>query len=397
MSGVVAKQVVLPIGLLAAAGFLSSAGARVIDPLLSAVASDFHVSIAEVSIVIAAFTLPYGMNQILLGPIGDRFGKLRVMLGALLGYSLATLGCALSPTLASLTFCRVLAGASSAGLIPVCLAYIGDSVPYEDRQATLGRFLTGVTVALMVAGPIGGAFGEYVSWRGVFMLLSAAALCTCIVLAIRLRALPDRRHDGATFHINNYVMLLGHSEARALLLLTIVEGALFAGSFPFLAPYLHAQFGLTYEAIGLVLATFGLGAFVYTRWAKQLVKGLGESGMVLAGGGLIAIAVAVGMASPYWEVFIPVELALGAGYLLLHGVLQARATELLPDARATSVASFVFMLFLGQAVGALAIGYAIGRFGYHAAFSMDAIGIALLTLWLSALMRRPPVRVSLAR
>ena len=75
----------------------------------------------------------------------------------------------------------------------------------------------------------------------------------------------------------------------------------------------------------------------------------------------------------------------------------ARATELLPDARATAVASFAFMLFLGQAVGALAIGYAIARFGYVAAFWLDAVAIGLLTLWLTALMRKPPAQVALAR
>ena len=79
---------------------------------------------------------------------------------------------------------------------------------------------------------------------------------------------------------------------------------------------------------------------------------------------------------------------------MLHGVLQARATELLPEARATAVASFVFMLFLGQAVGALAIGYAIARLGYVGAFRLDAAGIAVLTVALTALMRRPPARIA---
>ena len=88
---------ILPLGLLAAAGFLSSAGARVVDPLLHAIATDFSVTVPQVSVVIAAFTLPYGLNQLVLGPVGDRFGKLRVMLGALLGYALFT-GCARSRT-----------------------------------------------------------------------------------------------------------------------------------------------------------------------------------------------------------------------------------------------------------------------------------------------------------
>ena len=394
MHGVAPRGTALPIGLLAAAGFLSSAGARVIDPLLSAVASGFHVSVAEVSVVIAAFTLPYGLNQLLLGPVGDRYGKLRVMVAALAGYAIATLGCALSPTLSSLVLWRVAAGASSAGLIPVCLAYIGDSVPYADRQVTLSRFLTGVTVALMVAGPIGGAFGEFVSWRGVFALLSAAALGTCLFLAFRLRRLPDRRHDGAAFHLRHYAALLAHPAARLLLLATLVEGALLAGSFPFLAPYLHVRFGLTYEAVGLILAAFGLGAFAYTRWVKQLVSRLSESLMVLLGGALIAIAIAAGMASTDWPIFVLVQLALGGGYLMLHGVLQARATELMPEARSTAVAGFVFMLFLGQAVGALAMGFLIGRYGYNSAFWIDAAAVGALTFWLTWLMRRPPVQVA---
>ena len=61
----------LPILLLAAAGFLSSAGARVIDPLLSVIALDFGTTVPAVSIVVAAYTLPYGLCQVLLGPAGS--------------------------------------------------------------------------------------------------------------------------------------------------------------------------------------------------------------------------------------------------------------------------------------------------------------------------------------
>src|SRR5262245_15016685 len=85
----------LPILLLAAAGFLSSAGARVIDPLLSVIAADFGTTVPAVSIVVAAFTLPYGLCQVLIGPAGDRLGKLRVVFWALLAFAAATGACAL--------------------------------------------------------------------------------------------------------------------------------------------------------------------------------------------------------------------------------------------------------------------------------------------------------------
>ena len=182
----------LPLGLLASAGFLSSAGARVIDSLLDAIARDFSVGIPAVAIVLAAFTIPYGALQLVVGPLGDRIGKLRVLVFALLGYALATVGCALAANLPELILLRACAGACSAGLIPVCLAYIADGTRYEERQIKLSRFLTGVVLAQMLAGPVGGAFGQFVTWRGVFLLLSAAALALAALIGLRLKDLSQR-------------------------------------------------------------------------------------------------------------------------------------------------------------------------------------------------------------
>ncbi len=397
MQRVIAERETLPMGLLAAAGFLSSAGARIIDPLLAVIAHDFRVSIPELSVLVAAFTLPYGVNQIVLGPLGDRFGKLRVMLGALAGYALATLGCALAGNLTTLTVMRAVAGASSAGLIPVSLAYIGDSVPYGERQATLGRFLTGVVLAQAIAGPVGGAFGQYLGWRGVFLLLSGSAIVVAVTLAVRMPGLPDRRRPDAGFEFRRYAPLVTHPRLQLLLLLTLIEGALMAGSFPFLAPYLHDAYGLTYGAVGLILACFGLGALGYTRAAKRWVAALGEIGLLLLGGSAMAGGLALGMLVQRWAVFVLVEAMLGFGYFTLHSVLQARSTEMLPETRASSVAAFVFMLFLGQALGALLMGVSIGRLGYVGAFWVQAGGIVLLTLWLTWLLRHPTGGESRAR
>lgn len=384
-SAVSAGQV--PIRLLAAAGFLSSSGARIIDPLLAPIALDFRSSIPEVSILIAAFVLPYGLNQIILGPIGDRYGKLRVLLGALTGYVVFTGACATATTLPLLTVFRACAGASSAGLIPICLAYIGDAVPYELRQVTLSRFLTGVVVAQVLAGPLGGVFGDYLGWRGVFIVLAGCGFVVAASLALRIGSLPDRRGPGA-FQRSSYVFLARSSLARQLLLATVVEGALLPGSFPFLAPFLSESFNLSFSAVGLILACFGLGAFGYTRWAKSFLDRFGEHGQVWLGGSLIVVSLLVGMLAESWVFFVAVEALLGLGYFTLHTVVQARATELLPDARSTAVSTFVFLLFLGQAIGALALGGAIAAWGYRAAFIGDAVGTALLTLWLGQYIRR---------
>lgn len=387
----VAARMSLPIGLLAAVGFLSSAGARVIDPLLPVIANDFSASIPQVSILVAAFTLPYGLMQLVLGPLGDRFGKLRVMLGALTGYALAMAACSLAGSLEALTLLRITAGGASAGLIPVCMAYIGDAVPYELRQVTLSRFLTGVVTALVLAGPVGGMFGEYIGWRGVFLLLAGIAVLVATSLALRIGGMPDRR-GGNTFKASTYVLLLRQSGAPTLLAATLLNGAVLTGSFPFLAPYMYDRFGLSYAAVGLILACFGLGAYGYTRSASRLVPALGESWLVRGGGLLMAAAMVAAVLAPWWWSFIPIEAALGLGYMMLHGSMQARATELLPDKRATAVSFFVFLLFMGQSLGAVVTGHLIGVLGFHRAFLIQGAGILLLGLWVGGMLarHRPP-------
>jgi predicted MFS family arabinose efflux permease len=341
-----------------------------------------------VSVVVAAFTLPYGLCQILLGPLGDRVGKFRVILGALLAYALATGACAAATSLSTLTLLRIAAGAGSAALIPVSFAIIGDEVPYADRQITLSRFLTGSVLAQVLAGPIGGVFGEYLGWRGVFLLLGAGALVVALALARRIRRLPDRRRGRGGLSLGNYLVLARPGFPRRLLLVAMLDGLLLMGCFPFLAPYMHERFGLSYAAVGLVLSCFGLGALAYTRLARRLVPLLGEPNMVVAGAALMAASVLLVIATPTWPALIPAQLGMGMGFFLFHGVLQARATEMLPQARATGVSAFAFMLFLGNSAGALAIGALIARLGYGGAFVADAAAIIALGATARVMLRR---------
>jgi predicted MFS family arabinose efflux permease len=65
-------------------------------------------------------------------------------------------------------------------------------------------------------------------------------------------------------------------------------------------------------------------------------------------------------------------------------VLQARATEALPEARGTAVAGFAMSLFLGQALGAVIFGTIIGSFGFAPGFLLAASGILVLAYAINA-------------
>ncbi|MES1265907.1 MAG: MFS transporter, partial [Variovorax sp.] len=139
-----ATRAVRPGGLVALASvhFCSSAMMRVCDPMLPALAQAFGVGTGRAALTISAYAIAYGLMQLLFGPLGDRYGKRRIIGFAALGCVVGN-GVALAAvSLEMLVVARVLAGASAAGIIALVLAWVGDTVPYQDRQAVLARFLT---------------------------------------------------------------------------------------------------------------------------------------------------------------------------------------------------------------------------------------------------------------
>lgn len=67
------------LGVLGAAAFIVTANARAIDPLLPTIAAEFAVSVGRAALIVTSYAVPYGLCQLLYGPLGDRVGKPRVM------------------------------------------------------------------------------------------------------------------------------------------------------------------------------------------------------------------------------------------------------------------------------------------------------------------------------
>jgi MFS family permease len=161
------------IAVLALASFASAANLRVCDPLLPQMAGELGVSIGTAATVVMAFALAYGVFQIVVGPLGDARGKLKLVVLGSLWAGVATVCSAAMPSLGPLVLVRFLGGAGAAAVIPVAIAWIGDVVPYERRQATIARFLSGQILGSIFGQTAGGVFGEFLSWRWVFLLLAA--------------------------------------------------------------------------------------------------------------------------------------------------------------------------------------------------------------------------------
>ena len=383
---------VIPITLIATAGFASGAGMRILDPLLPLIGQDFGVPTSSVAILIAAFMITYAGGQIGTGPAGDRFGKLRVSAIALVLFGLFTIAAEFAGSLTQLALLRAAGGLVSGAVIPLLMAHIGDSVPYSERQAVLGQFLIGNVLAQMLTGPISGIIGENFGWRASFIIFGCFTTAIGLLLVARLgpdmwRAAPQGSRGGG-FHL--YARMLRQPAVRLLMVAAFLDGALlFGGAFPYVASYLIEDFSMSPGRAGLVVASFALGALLYTRVARKLVRCMGEAGLLLWGGAGLSLALFMVALAPSWHWVAASQIASGFLFYSFHGVLQARATEALPEARATAVSAFAMSLFIGQTTGALVFAAIMAAAGYPAAFALAGLGMLGTALWCRARMSIP--------
>jgi len=95
---------------------------------------------------------------------------------------------ALAGSLFVLSSLRFVAGAATAAVIPLSLAYIGDITAYEHRQAVLARYMTGTILGLLFGQVAGGIIMELAGWRAVFLVLGGAYALITALLVIELRS-----------------------------------------------------------------------------------------------------------------------------------------------------------------------------------------------------------------
>jgi MFS transporter, YNFM family, putative membrane transport protein len=97
------------------------------------------------------------------------------------------------PSLAPLVLVRFLAGAGAAAVIPLAIAWIGDVVAYERRQALLARYISGQILGIVFGQAAGGFFGELIGWRATLLMLGVLHIGAGLLLLKKLAAAQHRR------------------------------------------------------------------------------------------------------------------------------------------------------------------------------------------------------------
>ncbi|OZI77490.1 MFS transporter [Bordetella genomosp. 12] len=383
------------IALLALAAFVSASAFRICDPMLPQLAQEFSTTTGQAGHAVTAFAVAYGLLQMFFGPVGDRYGKYRVVCLATFACAIGSAGAAMADSLDMLVVCRMLSGAAGAGIVPLSMAWIGDNVPYERRQATLARFLTGTILGMAAGSLAGGLFADTIGWRRAFLVLVLGYIVVGLLLLAELRrqktlGLFVQRGKAGQGFLAQARRVWSVRWARVVLVTVFFEGMLVFGTLAFAPAYLHDRFDVSLTMAGALVALYAVGGLIYTVVAGAVLRRLGERGLALAGGLVLSLAFLIYLLGPAWGWAILASALAGFGYYLLHATLQTNATQMVPDVRGTAVAWFASCLFMGQAAGVALAGALVDAVGAQALFGLAAMGLPLLGLFFAQALRRRP-------
>jgi YNFM family putative membrane transporter len=386
---------------LSCGAFASQASVRLCDPMLPQLSAELGESLAEVAQTITAFSIAYGIFQLIHGPMGDRFGKLRWVRYACVAAALTSVACMFAGSLMQLITLRFFTGAACAALIPLSLAWIGDSVPYQARQAVLAKFMTGSTIGVVFGQVAGGVLADTIGWRLSF------GFPALVLVAVAAVLFSDARRAKQIAKINGTVVSEGSDGpvpspsaiarqfggviampwARVLLTVVFLEGMLVYGAFAYVPSWLHLRYELPLWQCGMAAAGFGLGGMTYALSSSHLIRLLGEQRLLIGGAGLFAAGMLL-VGGEWWPMQTFFCALSGMGFFMLHNTLQVHATQMAPTARGTGIAAFAVGLFSGQSTGVALGSVLVGVIGFESVLIGSSALLVLLAVVMATLLTR---------
>ena len=358
---------------------------RICDPMLPELSRLFNAPISEASRVVSFFAITYGLMQLFYGPVGDRFGKFRVVMLATMGCSAGSLLSAFSADLPFLVAARVGTALAAAAIIPLSLAWVGDVVHYEHRQETLARVGLGTMLGITAGQLLGGLLTDTLGWRWAFGLMAVAFATVSFLLGQQLKHMDDTAHPAhaPTSFLKQLQQVAHNPWARTFLCITLIEGATVFGVLAVTAAHLHHVHHISLTLAGGTTALFGLGGMAYMGTAKITIRRFGEVGLARYGGISFGAAFLVIAFAPWWQMALPACFVAGFAFAMFHNTMQAKATQLVPTARGTGVTLFAGFLFLGQSLGVLVLAELLNHFNSPLILGADAAVVSVMGIFLS--------------
>jgi len=143
----------------------------IVNVAVNSIGASFGGKVAALQWVVTAYTIAFAAFILSAGALGDRIGSKRVFMAGFAIFTLASLGCALAPTLPMLIGARTLQGLGAAVLVPNSLALLNHAYADDEaRSRAVGTWAAGASIALTTGPLVGGGLIEAFGWRSIFLV-----------------------------------------------------------------------------------------------------------------------------------------------------------------------------------------------------------------------------------
>jgi DHA1 family bicyclomycin/chloramphenicol resistance-like MFS transporter len=267
-----------PVLLIITLGILTAVGPFSIDmylPGLPAIGEEFAADAGAVGLTLSLFFIGLAVGQAFYGPLSDRFGRKRPLVIGCIVYTLASVACALTPSLGGLIAMRLLQALGGCAGMVIARSAVRDSFEQREAAGVFSWLMLVTGVAPITAPIIGGWIISSFGWRAIFWFLAIFGL---ICLSLALRVLPEtlpperRRAISVGGVISTYGSLLVD---RVFVGFALSSGLIFASMFAYISgsPFvIIEQYGVDPGYYGWIFGLNAAGLVVAAQLNRRLLR-----------------------------------------------------------------------------------------------------------------------------
>ena len=413
------------------ATFMQVLDTTVVNVSLPHIAGSLSASVNEATWALTSYLVSNAIILPITGWLANFFGRKRLLITAVSGFTAASFLCGLAPSLPVLILFRIIQGAAGGALAPVSQAILLEAFPSKDWGKAMAFWSLGILVAPMLGPVIGGWLTDSYSWRWVFYINVPIGLISLVMitlfifdppyirrtssrvdywglglLAIGIGALQTVLDKGqeedwfssrwlthlAILSAVTLVIFLIHElrthepvvNLRVLrirtfgagVFLTTVLGFVLYGNLVLLPIFLQTLLGYPALQAGIAMFPRGLGSFLAMPVIGILVSRLDARKLLVCGMAGAAVSLfqfsRLNLDAGYWDIFWPQFLQGVAFSLLFVPLTTATMDPILKEEMGNATSIFNLMRNIGGSVGIATVTTLVAR---HSQTYINVLGV----------------------
>lgn len=364
-------------------------GVSSITPAFPEIAAALSLTPNQVGLLVALFTLPGATLAPVLGVLGDRFGRKRILVPSLLLFAVAGTSCGFARSFELLLWLRLLQGVGAAALGALNITILGDLYSGWRRATAMGLNASVLSIGTAAYPTIGGVLAE-AGWHYPFFL-PAFAVPVAMVVLWRLKNPEPSSEQTLGDYLRNTLIAVSDRRALGLFLASLMTFVILYGAYLTYLPFLASDsFGASTLVIGLLFSVTSVSTAITSFRLGRLARRFSSHRLISVGFAIYVVTmIALPLAPRLGWLLPPIVLFGVANGISIPSILTMMSRLAPAQHRAAFMSVNAMVLRLGQTLGPLIAGAMINIWGLSGAYFGSAVlAMATLAVLTTALSER---------